>query len=455
MLRLPNATSLLRRFRKGEDGNMSVFFALSAIAVIGAMGAAMDYTTLSNAKARSQSIADAAALTAAIYVRDNDRPPTSFTEGYTEGVHSAQALGFEFKGWVDGGAQNVEVNVAYDDNLKEARVTVSGKTVPTFIQLLGKQNLAFSSESVVSYLDVDSTHPASIVLVLDNSGSMRWDSEQITVAGTRPEGATSRIEGLKTSVRTFRDELRSRIGNQLVADGLRVLRTGILPYNSEIVPLEDEDDESEREMDWGFLGVEEEHITAMVAAGGTNSNPPMTEAKVWLSEEDEDHRLEAIRNKEEFRQPLKFVVFMTDGQNTTGNYELVAESGTGYYYRKFGNIWYFTRKPWFAANNNYIEGRLTLDSDRKTIESCEAMEAEGTIIYTIGYALDVGQYYDPEAPFNPGQVTEATRSSAYSLLTACATKPENFIQASDGNELEGAFDQIQNSIIKELIRIRS
>ena len=112
-------------------------------------------------------------------------------------------MGYEFKGWVEGGAQNVEVNVVYDDNAKEARVTVSGKTVPTFIQLLGQQNLAFSSEAVVSYLDIDDKHPASITLVLDNSGSMAWDDKIANDDGTSPDDAAPRIEGLEFSVNQF------------------------------------------------------------------------------------------------------------------------------------------------------------------------------------------------------------------------------------------------------------
>lgn len=452
MLKLKSRKSLLRRYRNDEDGNMAMLFSLSAVVVIGAMGAAMDYSTLSNAKARSQSIADATALSAAIFVKNNDRAPSNNSEGFAQGQHSAHSLGYEFKGFVEGGAKNVDVNVVYDDNAKEARVTVSGNTVPTFVQLLGKQNLKFSSESVVSYLDVDETHPASIVLVLDNSGSMRWDSEKMSASGTRPANPTARIDGLKKSVRTFRDELNSRIGDQINVDGLRILRTGILPYNSQIIATSNG---SSRKMDWGFTGVNEGHINSMRAAGGTNSNPPMERAKTWLSAEDNKHRQEAVRNSEEYRQPLKFAVFMTDGQNTSGNYVFEAESGTGYYYKKSRGVWYYTRSAWYAGRYGYREGRIGLDSDDKTIESCRAMQAEGTTIYTIGYALETGNYYDPLYPASPGQVTEATRSTAYSLLNSCASKPEFFIKAADGNELEGAFDQIQNSIVKELIRIKS
>jgi hypothetical protein len=427
-------------------------FGLSATVIIGCMGAAMDFSTLSNAESRSQSIADQTALSAAIFVKNYDRPPQSSDEGVTAGTHSAENLGYDFKGWVDGGAENVTVNVVYDDNAKEARVSVTGKTVPTFVQIFGKQKLDFSAESVVSYLDVDEMHSASVVLVLDNSGSMRWDSDKMKSGGIRPDNPKSRMDGLQTSVRTFRDELRSRIGDQKKSNGHRVLRTGILPYNSAIIPRPDD---AERKMAWGFNGVSEKFVGDMKAEGGTNSNPPMAEAREWLTQEDTKHRTEAARNEETYRQPLKFVVFMTDGQNTSGDYIFEAQSGTGYYYKQISGNWYYTRNPYWANYYGYREGVLRLDSDEKTIESCQAMHAAGTTVYTIGYALEVGNYYDPLYPSDPGVVTEATRATAYSLLSSCASKPEFFIQASDGNELEGAFDQIQNSIVKELIRIKT
>jgi hypothetical protein len=295
-------------------------------------------------------------------------------------------------------------------------------------------------------------HPASIVLVLDNSGSMRWDSEKMLSGGVRPDDPVSRMAGLQTSVRTFRDELRGRIGNQKKSDGQRVLRTGILPYNSAIIPRADDKD---RKMGWGFNGVSEKFIGEMTAEGGTNSNPPMAEAKTWLASEDAKHRTEANRYEESYRQPLKFVVFMTDGQNTTGDYIFEAKEDTGYYYKKINGTWYYMTSAYWASRYGYSEGILKLDSDEKTIESCQAMQANGTTIYTIGYALEVGRYYDPLDPTDPGRVTEGTRATAYSLLSSCASKPEYFIKAGDGNELEGAFDQIQNSIVKELIRIKS
>ncbi len=460
MLNFNRGLSLLKRYRDDEGGNIALTFAVSTVAIIGSMGAAMDFSTLSNAEARSQSIADQTALSAAIFMKNYDRPPAEGDDGYAPGQYTADEMGYEYKGWVDGGAQNVGVNVVYDDNAKEARVTVTGKTVPTFMQIFGKQSLDFTAESVVSYLQVDETHPASIVMVLDNSGSMRWDDQRISPSGQRPSSPRARIDVLKTSIRTFRSELQSRIGNQTTSEGQVVLRTGILPYNSEIVALTSAQaaTEGSRKMKWGFLGIGDAFINPMQAQGSTNSNPPMAKARVWLGQEDEEHRKEANRVSEEYRQPLKFVVFMTDGQNTSGDLEFVANDTTNRFYAfkpLFGRPaqWWVSRNRPF--DSDFLEGNLELNSDRVTVESCRAMQAEGTEIFTIGYGLEVGHYYDPLNPDEPQPVSERTQATAYALLSSCASKPENFIEAGSGTELEGAFDQIQNAIVKELIRIKS
>ena len=449
MLVLDHGKRLFRRFKKNEDGNMAVTFAVSAVAVIGATSATMDYSVLSNAKSRSQAIADQTALAAAIFVKNNDRPPASLAEGVTRGSHSARNLGYEFKGWVDGGANNVNINVVYDDNAKEARVTVSGQTVPTFAQVLGKRSLTFSSESVVSYLDIDEKHPASIALVLDNSGSMGWDDKFANPNGTSPIGAEPRIDGLEFSVKKFNTDLSDRLGVE-DSDGLRTIRMGMLPYSSNIVTS------NKVEMDFGYITDQE--VERMVPSGNTNSNPPMTKAQEWMDGENSEHRDEAARVGEAYREPLKFVIFMSDGQNTLGAYEFLADDTAPVYWRQNSNgSWSGIYAHSYNNQFGYIRGHLRRDTDRLTIETCNTLKSQGTEIFTIGYALEVG-YYNANNPWNKysqAYVNLWNQTNAYNLLQSCASKEENFVRAGDNDELEAAFDTIQNAIVKELIRIKS
>ena len=192
----------------------------------------------------------------------------------------------------------------------------------------------------------------------------------------------------------------------------------------------------------------------MNARGGTNSNPPMNLAKDLLSLENEKHRDEANRTSTDYREPLKFVVFMTDGQNTTGNF-FVIPGNTGRYYGQINGRWFVTRRLSTALANGFTEGDLSLDSDSETLNACRNMRNEGVTIFTIGFALDPGFYYNQDNPNDPKEVTNGVQAAAFGLLSQCASSQEHFIIAGQNNDLQSAFNTIQNSIVKELIRIKS
>lgn len=510
MFHLNKGVSLYKRFRDDLKGNVGPMFAVCSVLILGTMGAAMDYSTLSNAENRSQAIADATALTAAIFVKNNGRIPRAPDvdeegnpgpeEGFQHGKpYKASEIGYNYKSWVEG---DVTVTVYYDDNSKEATVTVTGKTRPAFIHVFdshrGKggshargtsaqqeernvvrdRTMTFTATSVVSYYEIEDAFPASIALVLDNSGSMRWDDARMIQTGQdgndetlkRPDNPTARIDALKKSVATFREDLKRRLGSQTTEEGQRILRTGILPYNSEIVAQSNGVD---RKMSWGYEGISKAKIDPMKPEGGTNSNPPMKKADEWLDDEDAEHRTEADDNNVAYRDPLKFVIFMTDGQNTSGNRKFEEKAGTNDWYKKWyadGNWYHYSRWNYpsgtndqYKRNRGFKEGELILLTDSETLATCKDMHND-TIIFTIAYGLEEGRYYEPFVDNPPegdnrtyyhGAVTAETQASATSLLRQCASEPANFIEASDGKELEAAFDQIQNAIVKELIRIKS
>jgi len=479
---LKKANSILTKFKRDESGTAALTWALSLTVIIGAMGAAMDFAILSNADARSQAIADTTALAGAIYVKTHGRPPTADGE-LTDGIHTAASLGYKYKNFVVGGAEGVDVIIDYDDNAKEVTTTVVGKTNPTLVQILGFGQLEFSSTSVVSYLNIEDKFPASIALVLDNSGSMQFDDrlpERIENVnfdcwkwnwgwfistcthrhGVKADGAQIRLAGLKSSVIKFQDDLRDRLGTEDESDR-RTVRMGMLPYSSAI------DEDREVAMNWGYLpeGTQTNNnnanaqrtIYGMRADGGTNSNPPMARARTWLQAEGAHHTAEAERTQSIDKEALKFVIFMTDGQNTVGDYDL-EEGPTGEWHRENSNGTWTSRSKQF---NGSTEGTLTLLTDAQTIDSCTLMkEQEDVTIFTIGYALeDAGEYrvngwnnnHDDEL-FN---VEESVRSAAYNLMQSCASSPEHFIPAANADQLERAFDEIQNAIVEELIRVKS
>lgn len=469
---------LLRHFRKNEDGNIALTFAISSVAVMGCMGAAMDFSTLSNAESRSQAIADQIALNAAIFVKTYGRQPRpavgteggstggagsnpSSDEGYLDKsfkTYSADELGYEFKGWVDGGAENVDVSITYDDANGEARVLVKGKTKPTFLQVLGHQNLNFEAEATAKYSEYDFYDPASVLMVLDNSGSMAFDDKpkyfDLTTGDWEDQPNTEpRIDALIRHSTNFYTALEKVAGDQ-TATNKKILRTGMLSYNTGTLSARSV------AMNWSVRS-SLNSLNNMVASGGTNSAPSLSTARSWMSGENKKHQ------NMHGQDPLKFVIFMSDGLNTSGGSTWIKEDGTGQWYglrctktnkrgwcRQYG---YDTvesdTKPGFGYG--WEEGKWGSTADISSIADCNAMKEDEVTIYTIGFALSEGRY-DTNGYFGyetDEQIDTETRDKAYSFLSQCASSPETFLTAENASELEEAFERIGSDIQTEIIRL--
>ena len=477
MFKFGKAKRLLSRFQENEDGNIALTFAVSAVAVIGCMGAAMDFSTLSNAEARSQSIADQTALQAAVFVKTYGRQPKPAVgtetgasgestipesdEGYLDKsyrIYTAGELGYEFKGWVDGGAENVDVEITYDDVARETRVVVTGKTNPTFMQIFGHQNLDFEAKATAKYADYDLYDPASVLMVLDNSGSMSFDDKPRYFDTTDftwkdEDGVQPRINALITHASNFYNKLESLVGEQ-VDDNKKVLRTGMLSYNSDTLNARSV------AMNWSVRS-SINSLNNMVASGGTNSAPSLATARSWMSGEDKNHL------NMHGEEPLKFVIFMSDGLNTSGGSTWVEEDGTGQWYgqrciryrrngscRKYGYDTVESEdEPSFGFD--WEEGKWVSTANLSSIADCTAMKNEGVKVYTIGFALSEG-WYDTNGYFGYqayDYIDTEIRDKAYSFLTQCASEPETFLTAENAGELEEAFERIGNDIATEIIRL--
>ena len=91
-----------------------------------------------------------------------------------------------------------------------------------------------------------------------------------------------------------------------------------------------------------------------------NSAPPLVEATEWLTGKGSTREPQIHKNENPGKTPLKFIIMMTDGQNTVGDEEWVAREGT---------------EQW----RRYVTGRLTdegLDEDTVTSQTTEISPAE-------------------------------------------------------------------------------
>jgi len=97
---------------------------------------------------------------------------------------------------------------------------------------------------------------------------MAWDDKFALNSGASPADGRPRITGLEEAVDTFMTDLNYRLGDQ-VDTSQRVLRTGMLPYNDQIIPASTNptDRGGLVNMKWGPIS--NGQITAMQAQGVT------------------------------------------------------------------------------------------------------------------------------------------------------------------------------------------
>lgn len=389
-------------FFRNRFGGFAVTSALILPIILISVGSAIDIAIAHKAQARAQSVADAAALNSAIFVRNFDRQPLSDAEGYVDNIsYSARDIGYEFSNFVEGGSNGVNVILNYDDLKGEVQANVTGRVNTTFMQLFGHDDISFSANASARYPgaameEANQGTPTSILMVLDNSGSMGFDDQIIQPGFTRsPPGAQPRLTGLRQTMTEFRSFIAENVDLQ-APFGERVLRMGLLTYSSSI--------RNSIAMNWGLLA--QSHIDNMFAQGGTESVAPMNRAAIWMLSEAGFHQ-----NETGSADPQRVVIFMTDGNN----------------------------------NNT--------TSDAWTLFLCDFMKERGVTIYTIGFSLEVGNYETNQFWPRTDFISLGERDRAFNLLQGCATSEETFLQAQDTAALQDVFEQIGREVFEDNIRI--
>ena len=153
----------LRNFRTANAGNITVTFALTTIPVIGAVGAAVDYSHVNSARTAMQAATDATALmlskTADTLTQSqlNSKATSIFTGIYTRPEVTNVTVTPTFTN--SGGTQLV--------------VTAQGKVQASFVKLIGISNVTIGASSTVKWGNTK----LRVALVLDNTGSMSDDGK--------------------------------------------------------------------------------------------------------------------------------------------------------------------------------------------------------------------------------------------------------------------------------------
>jgi len=148
----------LRSFRSASRGNVVITFALAAIPIIGAVGAAVDYSRANSVKANLQAALDSVALMLSkeAAADSNNQLQINASKYFLALFNPPEANNFKISvTYTSGGGSNLVVN--------------GSATVPTtFAAVLGLDKIDVTSTSTVKW----GNSRLRVALVLDNTGSM-------------------------------------------------------------------------------------------------------------------------------------------------------------------------------------------------------------------------------------------------------------------------------------------
>jgi Flp pilus assembly protein TadG len=437
------AQRIWAHFQSNSRGNVSIIFGFCAIGLVGGLGVAIDTSVAYNVKSRLGAAVDAAALAGArVFAspnRDTDIEKffdANFPDGYMGSI-----------------LQPLDIS----SNGENRTVTVTARaTIPTFfMRVLGREStdIAATSEATLSSRDVE------VSLVLDVTGSMRYDMDDLRDAANQlvdivvqdlQEPFYSKVAlvpySAAVNVGDYADDIRGtytegtcstptcryfefnnatqyatlttheittcvteRPGPDLSTDAapnVAQLGRAYLGSNGcldhEILPLSSNKTElHDRINDLDYGGSTAGHIG--VAWGWYLVAPNF--GYLWPAESQPKQYGEIHLGQE----VMKVVIIMTDGEfNTIYHSGVIAKnsgSGSGSSAEKI--------------NQNGTNGNAFTQAEAL----CTNMKAEGVIVYTVGFA-------------------NASTGPAATFVTNCATSPEHVYLPSTGAELQQAFRDI-------------
>jgi len=187
------------RFHRNTAGNFSIIFAVSILPIALMIGVATDYANAGRVHSMLQSAVDAATLAA--------------TKAASEGITDKDELEAIALKSLQANTSNadiggVTIQVFYDPDTDEVRVTASTSTKTTFMKIAGIDTVDISVDAAA----VAAGQDAEVSVVVDVTGSM-WGSK---------------ISNLKTAANTLVDTLLDPAGKD------KGIRVALVPYSDAV-----------------------------------------------------------------------------------------------------------------------------------------------------------------------------------------------------------------------------
>lgn len=177
-----SATDKMRHFRRDERGAMAMMMGLMAVPLIFAVGAGIDYGTANMAKAKLDSVADAAALSAVDHQAITGTPAAAQT--VAQNTFNAEAVNLP-----DVTVSNLSATVTNSTTGRTAVVNYTATKTNIFMGIFGYATTTISGSSTAQ---AGLTTNINFYLLLDNSPSMNIAA---TTAGIQTMVANTSAQG--------------------------------------------------------------------------------------------------------------------------------------------------------------------------------------------------------------------------------------------------------------------
>ncbi len=378
------ACKQMSRLLTDRSGNFGMMTAILLPVLIGAGGVALDLTNMMMSKTQLQEAADSAALAASTALATGEAADEAAARKLAKDFFIAQMgnyMGAEAAGAL-ASTTNVNITTTTSSAGKSWQVSVGSSydlALTPMMGVFGYQAMNIATSGTSTSGTEKTTDALSLYLVLDRSGSMGEDSNSKVEKCSSIFGyrfcwmeTQSKIQALKQATANLLAELAK------VDPDRKFVRTGAVSYNEKM--------QSPSPLKWGTsdaLG----YVNALPADGMTNSGEAVETAYTSLADPMEDTY---HRNKNGDRDPAKYIVFMTDGENNVAG------------------------------------------ADAKTLRACKNAKDAGMEVYAIAFM----------AP-----------AAGQQLLSACASSGAHYFQPENAVALNEAFKAIGQKAAKSATRL--
>lgn len=387
----------IAKLLRNTDGNFAMMASILVPVVFIAGSLALDTTNALSMKTSLQNAADSAALATTSQLAENiitEAEAIAYATKFFNGQIADDANAF------DGFAATPTITLTKSGSgaktAWKVEVTVAGsQNLSGMARFMGKDTIDVAI-SATSESARDGSNPLSMMLVLDRSGSMKWASGRTTTTtvpkycgwgwwqyecGTKTVVTdVEKIEVLKEAVSLLTAHIQDSDPTSEYA------RMGAVAYNSHT------DNSDKLPITWTKSKVTD-FANALDAEGGTNSEWAM---KWGYHEVTSPSEVNAHFSKNGSKSPSKFIVFMTDGENSTGS----------------------------SSQNDY--------ADKQTLVYCSKAKDEKVTIFSVAF----------QAP-----------QRGKDLLSSCASGSGYYYDADSADELKNAFKDIGEEAVKLVTRL--